>query len=363
VFFQMGCGTLDWSDLFDHVAELLGDEADSAVREHLASCDACRADSGELMVLSEGFWALGILTHVTGREMFADRARLGVREAMGDKSATRSTGMWRAMSSAESQRARRMQIRRRVAVRKAVAIALAAMALVTFGVFAFFRFGAAAYLVDTSGEGVEKSLGVDFADWGLRQKHEGVAALAREAKDTEDVRALGEPVWRLLRRELSSTSCRVRAAVLLEFAHTLTQEETAAACELIAAAVVAAGAAEEESKPMSPQLLGVVRKARSLRRAKEVVAAQEVLLMPVINEEPLALYYARLVLADSEGWEEDRARFAQMVERVPEAWNEAAWRRLRDGEPALARRALARAPEGKVRQALSALVAAEGKTK
>jgi hypothetical protein len=359
----MGCGTLDWSDLFDHVAELLNDEADAPVRDHLASCDACRADSGELMVLSEGLWALGILTHVTGRETFADRARLGVREAMGDKSATRSTGMWRAMSSAESQRARRLQLRRRTAVRRAVAIALAAVALVAFGVFAFFRFGAAAYIVDTSGEGVEKSLGVDFADWGLRQKHEDVAALAREAKDTENVRALGGPVWRLLRRELASPSCRVRAAVFLEFAHTLTQEETIAARELVAAAVLEAGEAEDEAEPMNPQLLGVVRKARSLWRAKRAAAAQEVLLVPVIDEEPLALYYSRLVLAESEGWEKDSARFAQMVERVPAAWNETAWRRLRDGEPALARRALGRAPECRVKKALSALVAAEGAAK
>ena len=80
----MGCGTLDWADLFDHVSELLSDEADAPLREHLASCDACRADSGELMVLSEEFWALGILTHVTGRETFADSTRSEVRELMGD---------------------------------------------------------------------------------------------------------------------------------------------------------------------------------------------------------------------------------------------------------------------------------------
>ncbi len=367
----MGCGTLDWADLYDHVSELLSEEADAPVREHLASCDACRADAGELMTLSEGFWALGILTHVTGREAFADRARSNVREIMGDKSAIRNTGAWRAITSAESQRMRRVQFRRKAAVRNTILTAIGAAMLLVAGVALLFRVGVVAYLIDTSGQAIESSLGTDLAEWGLRQTPAEVAELARAAKDTDGIRALLYPVERLIRRELFSPSCRVQAVVGLEFAITLARREGVAARDLIAAAVLEAGEAEAgkggtkkgDQQPgppelVRPELRGVIKRARSLRLGDDARTAQDVLLIPATNSEPLALYYFGLILAETKGWELGEPRFLETAERLPAVWNEIAWRRLRDKKPETARKALEAAPEGGVRKALHGLIAA-----
>ena len=367
----MGCGTLDWADLFDHVSELLSEEADAPVREHLASCDACRADAGELMTLSEGFWALGILTHVTGRETFADGARSNVREIMGDKSAIRSTGAWRAITSAESQRMRRVRFRKKAAVRNAILTAIGAAVLLVAGVAMLLRFGVVAYLVDISGRGIEDALGTDLAEWGLRQTPAEVAELARAAKDTDGIRALLYPAERLIRRELASPSCRVDAVVGLEFAITLARREGVAARDLIAAAVLEAEETEAgknetkegEERPAPPEqvraeLRGVIRRARALRLADDLRTAQEVLLIPATSGDPLALYYFGLILTEAKGWERGGPPFLEAAEQLPAVWNEIAWRRLRDKKPEAAGKALEAAPEGDVRKALHGLIAA-----
>lgn len=368
--FNLGCGTLDWADLFDHVSELLSEEADAPVREHLASCDACRADAGELMTLSEGFWALGILTHVTGRETFADRARSNVREIMGDKSAIRNTGAWRAISTAESQRMRRVRFRRKAAVKNGILMAIGAAVLLAAGVAMLFRFGVVDYLVDTWGPRIEDSLGTDLAEWGLRQTPAEVAELVRAAKDTDGMRELVLQVERLIRRELSSPSCRAEAALSLEFASALLRKEDVAARDLIAAAVLKAEAAEagegetKEGGPpgqVRPELRAVIRRARALRLGDDARTAQEVLLIPATSGEPLALYYFGLVLTGSQGWEKVEPRFLETAARLPAVWNEIAWRRLRDKKPEAARKALEAAPEGDVRRALEALLSAERK--
>ena len=110
----MGCGKLEWADALDHALGILEEDPDARVREHLASCDACRSDSGEFLVLADALRAYGEATHVKGRESFADRTRAYVRNSFGSTRVHGQTSAWRVANTGESQRQRRAQLPRRL---------------------------------------------------------------------------------------------------------------------------------------------------------------------------------------------------------------------------------------------------------
>ena len=98
----MGCGKIEWSESLDHALGLLEAEPDAKVRDHMASCEACRSDSGEFLVLSEALRAYGEATSVQGRESFADRLRSTVRGSYGSTRVHAQTAAWRVANTGES---------------------------------------------------------------------------------------------------------------------------------------------------------------------------------------------------------------------------------------------------------------------
>jgi hypothetical protein len=352
----LGCGSIEWADAFDHATGLLEDEADAEVREHLAECDACRADGGELKVLADRLMALGEASLVRGREIFADRARGDVRSAMGSSRVHRQTSSWRVVHSGESQRMRRAAVRRRRSFMRAVRIALSGVVLVVAAMaLACYTFGE--YLVDRFGGSAERLLGVNFAELGFRPAHKNVAERAGKATSEKDLRALSGPLERLLRWEFSSSECRAGALVYLELALTASSEGGPGEAGLIASAVLAAdGTGAGEDGPAREQVV-LARKARRLWRSGDPSGAQEILLLSTLAKSPLALYYSGVIAADGKDLDEAVARLAGAAEKVPAVWADITWRRLRAGESERARRALDRAPGGPVKDALRELVA------
>jgi hypothetical protein len=352
----LGCGSIEWADAFDHATGLLEDEADAEVREHLAECDACRADGGELKVLADRLMALGEVSLVRGRESFADRARGDVRSTMGSSRVHRQTSSWRVVHSGESQRMRRAAVRRRRSFMRGVRIVLSGMVLVVAATaLACYTFGE--YIVDRFGESVESVLGVNFAELGFRPAHENVAERAKGATSEEDLRALTGPLERLLRRELSSSECRAGALVYLELALTASREGGAPEAGFVASAVLAADSAGAGEDGPATEQIALARKARRLWRSGDPSRAQEILLLSTLTKSPLALYYSGAIAADGKDLDKAVERLAEAAERVPAVWADIAWRRLRAGESERARRALDRAPGGPVKDALRELVA------
>jgi hypothetical protein len=351
----MGCGTLDWAQSFDHVAGLLDEAEDGPVREHLASCEACRADSASLMVLVERLRSLGAVTALEGSDLFAERTLRDARAALGGRGTTTTTGVWR-VATAESQRRKRAALRRRLALARVLKIAAAVVVLLGAGVGLAFVLGGVDFIVDRFGAGIEGALGVDLSDWGLRPACAAVARSAREAESLDDLRALSRELERILRRELSGAHCRAEAVVRLEFALTLARRGAYEAKDLVAALVEAARDVPAQEEALPTALLSVVRKARGLWRAGEAGAAREALVLPVSEGEAIALYYDGLA-ADrsvSEGVAPELVRAAEALRSVGA---EVAWRLLQRDMPDEARRALAGAPAGPARDEAARLLA------
>ncbi len=361
----MGCGTLEWADMFDHVLGLLGEEEDARVREHLASCDPCRADNGELISLAEDMVALGEITSVGGRENFADRTRDDIRSAMGGSKVRSQTSAWRVAHAAESQRLRRAAIRRRLTVAHTIRIALATVALFAAGLgLGYYALGE--YLVDRYGERIERLLSVDLADWRLRPSPEKVAARlsaaaqagAAEEGPSPELRGMAGTIERLLRREFASSSSRAEALVRLEFAVSLARGGAVADAALAAAAVRAAAGAPAEARPPGGDELLLVRTARELWRAGELARAREALLLSTLEGEPLALYLSGVIAAEEEGLDEAASKLESAAEKLPAIWAEIAWRWLAEKKPERARLALEKTPPGPVKEAVRRLGAA-----
>jgi hypothetical protein len=85
-----------------------------------------------------------------------------------------------------------------------------------------------------------------------------------------------------------------------------------------------------------------------------------VLLVPATVGEALALYYSGVILADSGSWDGGGSRelLGRAAGEVPAVWLEIAWRWLNAGDLAKAREKIELAPDGGVKKALSALLAA-----
>lgn len=353
----MGCGTLEWADMFDHVLGLLGEEEDARVREHLTSCDPCRADNGELISLAEQLRALGEITSVGGRESFADRTRGDVRGAMGGSKVRSQTSAWRVAHAAESQRLRRAAIRRHLTVVRTIRIVLATVALFAAGLgLVYYALGE--YLVDRYGERIERLLSIDLADWNLRPSPERVAARAAEASSEDEFRGMAGPIERLLRREFASNTSRAGALVRLEFALSLARKGAVTDAALAAAEVRAAAGAPEEARPPAGDELLLVRKARELWRSGKVERAQEALLLSALEGEPLALYLSGAIAAEVGGFDEAAPKLASAAVKLPAVWAEIAWRWLGEKKPERARLALEKTPPGPVKDAVRRLVAA-----
>lgn len=354
----MGCGSIEWADAFDHALGLLEEDVDAEVREHLAECDACRADAGEFKALADRLQALGEVTFLRGRESFADRTRGDVRSTLGASRVHRQTSSWRVAYTGESQRLRRVALRQRRNLMRAVRIAASSVILV-LAVLALACYALGEYVIDRHGERIQHVFNLDFAELGLRPRHEVVAARARAAGSEEDLRALSGPVKRLLRWEFSSSACRAEALVHLELALTVSREGTAREAELVASAVLAAGDEDAEGdRPAREQIL-LARKARSLWRSGNPSRAQEALLLSTLAKSPLALYYSGVIAAaDEKGLEGAEPRLAEAAGKLPAVWAELAWWWLKAGKPTRARLALERAPSGPVKDALRELVSA-----
>jgi hypothetical protein len=355
----VGCGRHDWADLFDHVVGLVDEAEDAGVRDHLASCDACRADSGELMVLAESLRWLGEVTEIQGREAFADQTRSDVRGLMGETRAVRATGAWRAISS-ESQRLRRVKLRRRLAAARAAKVSVAVFVVLAVLIGLAFALGAVDYVVDRYGHQVESTLGVDLSSLGLRPGFEEVAELAAagEGKEKQEVT---EAIERLQRREFATPRYRPQALLMLEFAATLSREGRPDQTRLVVALIEGASGAEEEPDGPSAEELRVVRKARDLWRAGEHEEALAMLDLLAAEGSPIAAYFCGAIMDEIKEWKDAEPRFVSAAERHPCVWVEIAWRWLRRRSPERARVALDRAPAGAVREAAEEIVSgAEG---
>jgi len=359
----LGCGTLDWADLFDHALGILAEEDDARVREHLASCEACRADGGALAILSGRLKSLGELTTLRGREAFAERTRSDARAAMGvPERPTRTSAAWRVAALTDSQRIRREAARRRAGLLRRLFLVGGSATALACALGLAYTLGFVDYAVDRWGAPVERALGVDLASWGLRPTPGGVAASARAASSRAELSALAPAIERLLRRELAPAVCRTEAAALLGFALVLAREaeprraeeqsDVRDLAELLASAVEAAGRASRENDPLTGEELECIRRARGLAEAGDRQGALAALDLLVTGRKTLGLYFAAQVAAqDPKGAERADKLFAAAAERAPVVWVELAWRRLRAGSHPASREALLRAPPGAFREA------------
>jgi len=346
----LGCGKLDWSDALDHALGLLEEAPDAKVREHLASCDACRSDSGELLVLADALRAYGGVTSVQGRESFADRTRSAVRSGFGSTRIQAQTAAWRVANTGESQRLRRAQLRKRGnltrMLRKVGVIAGAVVAIV---VLFCALFGAT--VVDRYCGPLEGFLGIDLAAWGLRPSFEAVVERAGTVDTADDLRSLARPVERLLAREFVSGACTAESVVLLELAHAVALQGAPSDARILALAVGAADEREGRVELAERHAL-LARKARALWHSGKLEKAAESLLLSTLADSPLADYY-RGVIAVAAGEKADgAAKLAAAAAKLPVVWADTAWRRSRSGDMRGARVAVAKAPGGDLKEAL-----------
>ncbi len=364
----MGCGTIDRADAFDHALGLLPEEDDARLREHLASCDACRADGGRLGALADRLKALGEVTTVPGREPFADRTRAEVRASMGGSRVQSQTSSWRIVHSGQSRRLKRAATRRREGIARGIRTVVAVTGLVVAGaaLVAYF-FGE--FLVDRYGRPVERSLGADFVAWDLRPARGKVADLAARAASEAELRALVPPTDRLLLWEMSSDSPRAGVIVLLEFAASVARKGSAHDGPVLAAAIRAAGEAGpapsvETAGPtplaFTPEHCILARKAREAWRSGDAPRARELVLLLTLGGSPVAAYYSAVIAAEENGGAAAEGEVATAAEAVPHAMSEIAWRRLRAGDPVRARAAVAKSPPGALKDAVLALVERRG---
>ncbi len=353
----MGCGKLEWADTLDHALGLLDEKADARTRDHLASCDACRSDSGEFLVLANDLRAYGEATSVKGRETFADRTRSDVRGSFGSNRVHGQTAAWRVANTGESQRLRRAQLRRRSNLAHALGkvAAVAGVIAVALAVFCWL-FGAV--VVDRYFEPVEGALGIDLAAWGVRPQFEEVAERAEAARSGNDLRALARPVERLLSREFTSEARTAEAVVLLELAHTVALEGAPSDKAILAAAIREANEREGRA-PLAEAEALLARRARGLWRSGDLERAAEALLLSTLEGSPLADFYRGVIAAAPGGDSETGiARLEGAAAKLPEIWAELAWRRCTAGEYNPARVAVARAPAGVLKEALREFVSA-----
>ncbi|MHC4248913.1 MAG: zf-HC2 domain-containing protein [Planctomycetota bacterium] len=352
----MGCGKLEWADALDHALGLLDEGPDARVREHLASCDACRSDSGEFLVLADALRAYGEATSVKGRESFADRTRSEVRNSYGSTRIHGQTAAWRVANTGESQRLRRAQLRRRSNFARALA-KVACVALAIAAVMAVLCWFLGATVVDRHFGPVESALGIDLAAWGLRPGLGEIAERAEAAASTDDVRALARPVERLLAREFVSETRTAESVVLLELAHAVALEGAPADATVLAEAIRAADRREGRAPLAEPEAL-LARKARALWRSGDLQSATEALLLSTLEGSPLADYYRGVIAAAAGNAEAGAEKLEGAAAKLPVVWAELAWRRSRSGETGSARVAVAKAPEGEFKEAVRALVEA-----
>jgi len=346
----LGCGKLEWSDALDHALGLLEGGPDAKVREHIASCEACRSDSGEFLVLADALRAYGEVTSVKGRESFADRTRSAVRSAFGSTRIQAQTAAWRVANTGESQRLRRAQLRKRGnlarMLRKVGVIAGAVVAVVVL--FCAF-FGAA--VVDRYCGSVERSLGIDLAAWGLRPSLGAVVERAGAVATADDLRALARPVERLLAREFVSGTRTAESIVLLELAHAVALEGAPNDARVLALAVRAADEREGRAALTEPHAL-LARKARNLWRSGELKKAAEALLLSTLEDSPLADYYRGVIAVAAGDKADGAAKLEAAAAKLPVVWADTAWRRSRSGDMRGARVAVAKAPDGDLKEAL-----------
>ncbi|MHC5057698.1 MAG: hypothetical protein ACYTKD_23755, partial [Planctomycetota bacterium] len=184
-----------------------------------------------------------------------------------------------------------------------------------------------------------------------------VAERAEAAESTDDVRALARPVERLLAREFVSEARTAEAVVLLELAHAVALDGSPADAAVLAEAIRAADRRAGRSPLAEPEAL-LARKARGLWRSGDLESATEALLLSTLEGSPLAEYY-RVVIAAAAGDAKARAeKLEGAAAKLPVVWAELAWRRSRSGETGSARVAVAKAPDGALKEALRALVEA-----
>lgn len=350
----MGCGKLEWADTLDHALGLLEEKPDARVREHMASCDACRSDSGEFLVLADALHAYGEVTKVKGRERFADSARSDVRNSYGGPRVHAQTAAWRVANTGESQRLRRAEIRRRSNFSKTlgkVGIVLGVIAVVV----AIFCFLLGAAVVDRYCGPLEGALGVDFAAWGLRPDFGKIAGRAGVAQSADDLRALARPVERLLAREFVSETRTAEAIVLLELAHAVALQGAPTDAPVLVAALKAADERKGRAALAEADAL-LARKARGLWRSKDFEKATEVLLLSTLEGSPLADYYHGVITAAAGDAAAGNTKLEDAAAKLPVVWAGLAWRRMRSGEIPAARVAIARATGGELKEALRASV-------
>jgi len=346
----VGCGKLEWSDALDHALGLLEEGPDAKVREHIASCEACRSDSGEFLVLADALRAYGEVTSVKGREGFADRTRSAVRSAFGSTRIQAQTAAWRVANTGESQRLRRAQLRKRGNLAKALRkVAAIAGAVVAFVVLFCVFFGAA--VVDRYCGSLESSLGIDLAAWGLRPSFGDVAERADAVAAADDLRALARPVERLLAREFVSGTRTAESIVLLELALAVASQGAPSDARILAAAVRAADDREGRAALAGPHAL-LARKARDLWRSGDPEKAKEALLLSTLEDSPLADYYSGVIAVAARDAAGGAAKLEAAAAKLPMVWADLAWRRIRSGDMRGARVAVAKAPGGDLKEAL-----------
>jgi hypothetical protein len=346
----LGCGKLEWADALDHALGLLDEKADARTRDHLASCDACRSDSGEFLVLANDLRAYGEATSIKGREAFADRTRSAVRSSFGGNRVHGQTAAWRVANTGESQRVRRARLRRRSNLAHALGRVAAVMAIVAIALAIFcWLFGAA--VVDRYLEPVEGALGIDLAAWGARPEFGGVAERAGAARSGDDLRALARPIERLLAREFTSGARTAEAVVLLELAHAVALEGAPSDKAILAAAIAEANEREGRA-PLAEAEALLARRARGLWRSGDLKSASEALLLSTLEGSPLADFYRGVIAAAAGDSETGIAKLEGAAKKLPAIWAELAWRRCRSGEYNPARVAVARAPAGALKDAL-----------
>jgi hypothetical protein len=259
-------------------------------------------------------------------------------------------------NTGESQRLRRAQLRRRSNLARALGkAACATLAIATVVVVLCWFFGAA--VVDRHCGPVEGALGIDLATWGLRPGFGEVAERAEVAASAGDLRALARPVERLLDREFVSEARTAESVVLLELAHAVAVEGAPADAAVLAEAVRAADTREGRAQLAEPEAL-LARKARGLWRSGDLEKATEALLLSTLEGSPLAGYYRGVIAAAAGDAGARAAELEGAAAKLPVVWAELAWRRCRSGEVGSACVAVAKAPDGALKEALRALVEA-----
>jgi hypothetical protein len=350
----LGCGKLEWADTLDHALGLLEEKPDARVREHMASCDACRSDSGEFLVLADALHAYGEVTNVLGRERFADSTRSDVRNSYGGPRVHAQTAAWRVANTGESQRLRRAEIRRRGNLSRTLGKMAAVLGVIAViaAIFCFF-FGVT--VVDRYGEPLEGALGIDLAVWGLRPGFAQITERAGAVASADDLLALERPVKRLLAREFVREARTAEAIVLLELAHAVTLQGAPADAPILMAALKAADMREGRAVLAEADAL-LARKARGLWRSKDFEEATEVLLLSTLGASPLADYYRGIVAIATGDAEVGNAKLEGATTKLPVVWAGLAWRRMKSGDIPAARVAIARTPGGQLKDALRARV-------